>query len=67
MNPFNRRWAEGEDGLREMCDEGIVLLGRHNFDALRFDCFNKAETDFVTSYMCENHPCVPFFTTSIAR
>lgn len=68
MSVFDRRWADGEAGLREMCDTGVEMLTSGDFlwfDTLRFDCFNLEEADYVAAYMAERYPTVPFFTTRV--
>lgn len=58
-------WYYGEPSLRRMCDEGVrhFKLQREFYDILRFDCFNRDETDFVEIYMRETYPDIPFTTT----
>lgn len=56
------RWGDGEDGLRKMCDYGAAKVSAGEADALRFDVFGD-ERHFVTYYMSERHPEVPYYCT----
>lgn len=57
-------YHKGETSLRRLCDNGVQQVRSSRFyDTIRFDCFNRAETDFVKAYMAATYPDIAFFTT----
>jgi hypothetical protein len=56
----DRRWPDGEEGLREMCDYGASQVAAGKHDALHFDLFNLEEVEFIEGYMKQRHPDVRF-------
>ena len=51
-----------DENLAAMCAAGVHRVRSGTFDGLSFDLFNEHEAEFVTAWMQEHAPDVPFST-----